>query len=139
MELVLHSEECEVVLRDIMAAMNQEIIREMIKTFYHCPRVPESISKEVNVQMWGTVGASIPTKEQVLDSLFQLCSIRTFRTIEIVNKMSQDLKLNLESGQIDKLVEIIQPYKQSGKNLESTVNAVYDVIRDINSVRIDND
>lgn len=86
--------------------------------------------------MWGT--SPIPSKEQVLDSLYSQCQNRSARTVEVVEAMVRELKLTLTPDEKEKLVEIIRPYKQSGKHLEPTLNAVYEVIEFMNTMRIDN-
>ena len=64
-------------------------------------------------------------KLQLMYSLYRHCQTRTNTSKQIFNGVVKDLALFIASPQIaDECVEIIRPYKNSGTNLESTVDAL---------------
>lgn len=67
-------------------------------------------------------------KQAILDSLYQHCQTRTYTSKEVLDKMLQDIKVYPDETAKAKLVDIIRDYKNTGKNLEATINFIYDVL-----------
>lgn len=67
-------------------------------------------------------------KQEILDSLYNHCSCRTNRSIDILHKLLDDVKIYPGNTGKEKLLAIIREYKATGKNLESTVNMIYDIL-----------
>lgn len=66
-------------------------------------------------------------REKLLDSLYRHCQIRTSTSREVFDKIVADTGLIGTAHIVDQAVEIIRPYKNTGINLESTVNSLYDL------------
>jgi hypothetical protein len=67
-------------------------------------------------------------KQEILDSLYDHCSCRTNRSKDVLQKLLDDVKIYPGNTGKEKLLAIIREYKATGKNLESTVNLIYDVL-----------
>lgn len=72
-------------------------------------------------------------KEQLIDSLYTRCSERSSTSKQVFDGIVKDLGLIGVSQVEEKAIEIIRPYKQSGRNLENTANLLYDVLNTSNS------
>lgn len=66
-------------------------------------------------------------KAKLLDSLYHHCQIRTSTSREVFDKVVADLTLYGTAHIVDAALEIIRPYKNTGINLENTVNLLYDL------------
>lgn len=67
-------------------------------------------------------------REKLLDSLYRHCQIRTSTSKEVFDKIVFDTGLIGTSEIKDQAIEIIRPYKNTGINLESTLDALYDLL-----------
>jgi hypothetical protein len=74
-------------------------------------------------------------KQFILDSLFTHCKIRTYTSKEVLNRLLNDMNVQfldkfhkVADDKLDQVIEIIREYKNTGKNLETTVNLLYDII-----------
>ena len=68
------------------------------------------------------------TKQAILDSLYHHCQTRNYTSLDVLFKLLTDLRHVPPSNSQDQLVEIIREYKITGKNLEATINSMYDVL-----------
>lgn len=70
------------------------------------------------------------TKESIIDNLYSICQDRTLHTKEVVSKLIENSKVTVVPSALDleKLEEIVRPYKRTGKNLEYTVNEIYSIL-----------
>jgi len=73
-------------------------------------------------------GISAMTFEQVFDSLYTHCSDRSNTSKQVFNSMIKDLGLVGTSHLEQEALDIIRPYKQSGKHLENTAKALYTLL-----------
>jgi hypothetical protein len=67
-------------------------------------------------------------KQEILDSLYNHCSCRTNRSKDVLQKLLDDVKIYPGDTGKEKLLGIIREYKATGKNLESTINSIYDIL-----------
>lgn len=72
-------------------------------------------------------------KDKLLDSLYKHCQVRTNTSKQVFDSVVSDLGLIGTSHIVDKALEIIRPYKNSGINLESTVDALYTLFYPVKS------
>lgn len=68
------------------------------------------------------------TKEKLLDTLYTRCLERGATSKQIFDWIVKDLGLIGVSHTEAKAIEVIRPYKLSGRNLELTVNLLYDIL-----------
>jgi len=73
------------------------------------------------------------TKEKILDSLYGHCQVRSHTTKDVVTKILTDLNETARESVIEQLIEVVRPYKNSSKDLEKTVNSVYEILNNRNS------
>lgn len=66
-------------------------------------------------------------REKLLDSLYRHCQQRTATSREVFDKIVVDIGLIGTSHIVDQALEIIRPYKNTGINLESTIDSLYDL------------
>lgn len=66
-------------------------------------------------------------RQAILDSLYHHCQTRTYTSKEVLTNIMADIKIVLSTEQYENLLDVIREYKNTGKNLESTVNIIYDV------------
>lgn len=66
-------------------------------------------------------------KEALLNSLYSICQTRSLTSKEVLTKLVIDVQVSIPSGKQDELLDIIRQYKNTGKNLEATVNSLYDI------------
>lgn len=74
-----------------------------------------------------------PKKRIILDSLYSSSKIRTNTSKNILNTIIKDLndqyphakEHKIQDSDMDKVIEIIREYKNTGKNLENTVEILY--------------
>lgn len=67
-------------------------------------------------------------RQAILDSLYNHCQTRTYTSKEVLDKMLQDIKVFPDDVGKSKLLDVIRDYKNTGKNLEATINSIYDVL-----------
>lgn len=67
-------------------------------------------------------------RQAILDSLYHHCQTRTYTSKEVLAKVLQDITSFPDENAKIKLLDIIREYKNTGKNLEATVNTIYDVL-----------
>lgn len=67
-------------------------------------------------------------KENILNSLFNHCQTRIYTSMDVLSRMLHDLRLIPPTNTEDKLLEIIKEYKMTGKNLEYTIDIIYDLL-----------
>ena len=67
-------------------------------------------------------------REKLIDCLYTQCRVRTATSKQVFEGLVADLGLIGTAHIADKAVEIIRPYKNSGANLEATVNSLYDLL-----------
>lgn len=68
------------------------------------------------------------TFEQVFDSLYSHCNDRSNTSKQVFDNMVKDLGLIGASHLEQQALDIIRPYKQSGKHLENTAKALYNLL-----------
>lgn len=66
-------------------------------------------------------------REKLLDSLYKHCQKRTSTSREVFDHVISDIGIIGTSHIVDQALEIIRPYKNTGINLESTIDALYDL------------
>lgn len=66
-------------------------------------------------------------KQAILDSLYRHCQTRTYTSKEVLDKLLGDIKVTVDEAAKVKLLDVVREYKNSGKNLESTINVIYDI------------
>jgi hypothetical protein len=64
-------------------------------------------------------------REKLFDSLYRHCQYRTSTSREVFDKIVVDIGLIGTSHIVDQALEIIRPYKNTGINLESTIDMLY--------------
>ena len=67
-------------------------------------------------------------KDKLLESLYDVCTDRTLTSGQVFDLVIEKTGLVGVSHIRDKAIEIIRPYKQTGKNLEETLNKLYDIV-----------
>lgn len=67
-------------------------------------------------------------KQAILDSLYHHCQTRTHTSKDVYSKLLDDLKLVPPTNVTDKVLDVIREYKNTGKNLEATIDAVYSLL-----------
>lgn len=78
--------------------------------------------------IWSTDMSDIKAKrDKLLDSLYKHCQIRTSTSREVFDKVVSDIGVIGTSHIVDQALEIIRPYKNTGINLESTIDSLYDL------------
>ena len=70
----------------------------------------------------------VKNKQDILDSLYKHCSCRTYTSKDVMDKLLEDVKVYLGSDKKEQLLAIIRDYKNTGKNLEATINSIYDIL-----------
>lgn len=65
------------------------------------------------------------TFERVFDSLYAQCIDRSSTSKQVFARMIKDLGLIGTSHLEEQALDIIRPYKHSGKNLENTAKALF--------------
>lgn len=77
-----------------------------------------------------------PKRQAILDSLYHHCQTRTYTSKDVLTKLLNDIRLVPPSNTEEKLVDIIRDYKNTGKNLEATIEALYAVLYPSNDIKI---
>lgn len=67
-------------------------------------------------------------KDKLLESLYGHCQDRSLSTKEVLGKVFTDLGIVPINNQIEKLTDIVRTYKNTGKNLEKTINDVHNIL-----------
>ena len=67
-------------------------------------------------------------KRTILDSLYTHCQIRTHTSKDVLRRMLVDLGTTVPSNKEDEILLVIRNYKNTGKELESTVNMIYSIL-----------
>jgi DNA polymerase III gamma/tau subunit len=83
-----------------------------------------------------------PKKRILLDSLYSNCRIRTNTSKNILNSIIKELndqyphakEHKIQDSDMDQVIEIIREYKNTGKNLENTVDILYTMFEKSNLV-----
>lgn len=68
-------------------------------------------------------------KERLIDSLYTRCSDRTLTSEQVFAGLVKDLGLIGVSQVEDRAMLVIRPYKQTGKHLERTCDALYNLLQ----------
>jgi hypothetical protein len=66
-------------------------------------------------------------RDKLIDCLYRRCSVRTATSREVFDGLVSDLGLIGTQHIAERALEIIRPYKNTGTNLESTVDTLYHV------------
>ena len=78
--------------------------------------------------IWSPTMDDIKAKrDKLLDSLYRHCQVRTSTSREVFDKIVADTGVIGTAHIVDQAVEIIRPYKNTGINLESTIDLLYDL------------
>ena len=75
------------------------------------------------IAIWTEAGKK--KREELIDSLYKHCQARTSTSRQVFDGMVADLGLIGTAHVVDRALEIIRPYKNSGVNLESTADSLY--------------
>lgn len=67
-------------------------------------------------------------KQAILDSLYHHCQTRTYTSKDVVDKLVKDLVANPSDAQLEQLLAVVRDYKNTGKNLEATIDVIYTVL-----------
>jgi hypothetical protein len=67
-------------------------------------------------------------KDRLLESLYGHCQDRSLGTKDVLGKVFHDLGVVPDNTQVEQLTDIVRRYKNSGKNLEETVNIVHGIL-----------
>ena len=73
------------------------------------------------------------TFEKVVEVLYTACKDRSLTSKDVFHKVIADLQLIGASHLEAQAIEIIRPYKQTGKNLEKTAKELYTLLDTKNS------
>lgn len=73
------------------------------------------------------------TLDNVVDSVYTHCSVRSHTTKDVVTNILQDFGLVLTDEKLNQLIEVVRPYKINGKHLEKTCNSVYTILNSANT------
>lgn len=68
------------------------------------------------------------TKEKLVEVIYGEAQIRSFTTKQYVDSVLKALDIAEDKVKYDDLTDILRKYKQSGRNLEFTVNSVYSLL-----------
>ena len=68
------------------------------------------------------------TKQRLMDSLYNQCQIRTRTSRQVFDGVVKDLAIYGTSHIVDQCLDIIRPYKNTGAQLESTVDALAELM-----------
>jgi len=77
-------------------------------------------------------------KQAILDSLYHHCQIRTHTSKDVYAKLLNDLKLVPPTNVTDKVLDVIREYKNTGKNLEATIDSLYSILYVTNTTTSNN-
>lgn len=69
-----------------------------------------------------------PKKDKLLETLYSVCCDRSLTSGQVFDLVVEKVGLIGVSHVRDQAIEVIRPYKQSGKNLELTLNKLYDIL-----------
>lgn len=68
-------------------------------------------------------------RQKILDSLYHHCKTRSYTSKEILGRLVGDIVISYPDQEKEKLLcDIIREYKNTGKNLEGSVNSIYDIL-----------
>lgn len=73
-------------------------------------------------------------REKILDSLYKHCKVRNRTSKEVYTNLLLDLQIVPLSGVEDQVLPIIREYKLTGKNLENTVDDLYNLLYPLNEM-----
>jgi Mg2+/Co2+ transporter CorC len=79
-------------------------------------------------RIWNREMSAEAKKQEILDSLYYHCQTRTHTSKDVLQKLVQDLKTTVPQNREDDLLAIIRDYKNTGKYLEATIDAIYTVL-----------
>lgn len=79
------------------------------------------------IHIWANMSDAEKNRAKLMDSLYHHCQNRTSTSREVFDSVIADLRLCGTAHIVDAALEIIRPYKNTGINLESTVNSLYDL------------
>ena len=66
--------------------------------------------------------------DNVVDALYTACKDRSLTSHQVFSKIVDKIKLIGTSHLEQQAIEIIRPYKQTGKNLEKTARELYTLL-----------
>lgn len=68
-------------------------------------------------------------RQLLLDSLYTICQDRSLSSKEVLSKLIEKLNISIPTNvSQDKLLDLVRNYKNTGKNLEFTLNSLYDML-----------
>lgn len=67
-------------------------------------------------------------RDKIIDGLYRRCQVRTATSKEVFDGLVSDLGLIGTQHIAERALEIIRPYKNTGTKLESTAEALYDLL-----------
>lgn len=67
-------------------------------------------------------------KQAILDSLYNHCQTRTYTSKDVLSKLLNDVRVVPPTNSEEKLLDIIREYKNTGKNLEATIDMIYSIL-----------
>ena len=73
-------------------------------------------------------------REKILDGLYKHCKVRNRTSKEVYTNLLLDLQIVPLSGVEDQVLPIIREYKLTGKNLENTVDDLYNLLYPLNEM-----
>jgi predicted nucleotide-binding protein (sugar kinase/HSP70/actin superfamily) len=79
-------------------------------------------------RIWNNDMSEQAKKQKILDSLYHHCQTRTYTSKDVLKKVLQDLNVFIPPEKEEKLLDVVRDYKNTGKNLELTIEAVYTVL-----------
>lgn len=71
---------------------------------------------------------STSNRDKLIDSLYRRCQQRTATSKEVFDGLVSDLGLYGTQHIVERALELIRPYKNTGSKLESTADALYDLL-----------
>jgi hypothetical protein len=67
-------------------------------------------------------------KDNILNSLYKHSSDKTYTSVDVLSRLLKDINKIPKVDTEDSLLEIIRLYKNTGQNLELTIDLLYDIL-----------
>lgn len=90
-------------------------------------------------RIWNPEMSDQAKKQAILDSLYNHCQTRTHTSKDVLKKLTEDLKTTVSGSKEEELLAVIRDYKNTGKNLEATIDVIYTVLYGSNTNNGSND
>lgn len=68
------------------------------------------------------------SKENIIQELYEICRDRSLTSKEVASQLVNKLLVVANQETIDKIAEIVRPYKNSAMNLSGTADKVYEIL-----------